>query len=188
MIENFLFPNDIYSALLSCFISYTYFDLFEPKIPPLWETLRLPPPTGIQNLNLEFSSNLEQSSKLNRNARKNDFDEIDDMNDEEFYNWRKTVKPRATPDFISEVPEPPETESNDGNIQNSAILDGFETKILESSSSEASSLCSDSGQSESDRTNYCENESVEDCGENENFRTLYSRLYTEWRHRFRNFS
>lgn len=125
---------------------------------------------------------------MNINARKNDFDEIDDMNDEEFYNWRKTVKPRATPDFISEVPEPPQIESNIGNIENSAILDGFETKILESSSSEAISLSSDSDQSESDRTNCRENESLEECGENENFRTLYTRLYTEWRHRFRNFS
>ena len=84
MIEH-VFHNDMHTMvdlkiidnaeLLSCLCSETDFDLYKPKIPPLWETLRLPPPTDIQNLNVDFSSNLEQPSKLNRNARKNDFDE-----------------------------------------------------------------------------------------------------------------
>ena len=160
----------------------------KPKIPPLWETLRLPPPTSVHKANLDSNSKTRSHRKESINFERNNFDEIDDMNDEEFVNWRKHVKPRATPDFITEKFSEEGIIENSKTIEKEMDLEGFETKVLQNSCSESSCHDSDSSSSESDQINYDGNRRYE-MGENcESFSTIYSRLYSEWRQRFRNFS
>lgn len=120
-----------------------------PQIPAIWETLRIPPPSGTL---------LEEN-------------EIDDMTDAQFEQWRRDHKPRLDPDF----------NPNDNGIDQPDVNLGFYTTVLD-------------GKISSDRTSYHSLEEFENTEEDHTyyekescvqsskpFIDLYNDLYSQWR-------